>query len=59
MEEIIYFKNGINVLSNKHKKYNWQIYFLEIENHNIRDYIEIEWRKKNGVPILCSYMSGR
>ena len=57
--KIIYFKNGINVMSDKHKKYNWQIYFLEIENHNIRDYIEIEWRKKNGVPVLCSYTSGR
>ena len=57
--DIIYFKNGINVLSEKHKKYKWQIYFLEIENHNMRDYIEIEWRKKNGVPILCSYTSGR
>lgn len=57
--DTIYFKNGINVLSDKHKKYKWHIYFLEIENHNIRDYIEIEWRKKNGVPILCSYTSGR
>lgn len=55
----IYFKNGINILSNKHKKYSWIVYFLEINNHNIRDYIEIEWRKKYGVPILCSYTSGR
>jgi hypothetical protein len=56
---VIYFKNGINIFSEKHKKYNWTIYYLEIDNHNIRDYIEIEWRKKYGVPQLCSYTSGR
>jgi hypothetical protein len=57
--DIIYFKNGINIFSNKHKNYNWIIYYLEIDNHNIRDYIEIEWRKKYGIPILCSYSIGR
>lgn len=56
---VIYFKNGINIFSEKHKKYNWTIYYLEIDNHNIRDYIEIEWRKKYGIPQLCSYTSGR
>ena len=50
----IYFKNGINIFSEKHKNYKWTVYYLEIDNHNIRDYIEIEWRKKYGVPQLCS-----
>jgi len=55
----IYFKNGINIFSEKHKNYKWTVYYLEIDNHNIRDYIEIEWRKKYGVPQLCSYSIGR
>lgn len=58
-KDVIYFKNGINIFDNKHKKFNWVVYYLEIDNHNIRDYIEIEWRKKYGVPQLCSYISGR
>jgi hypothetical protein len=58
-KDVIYFKNGINIFDNKHKKFNWFVYYLEIDNHNIRDYIEIEWRKKYGVPQLCSYTSGR
>lgn len=57
-KDVIYFKNGINIFDNKHINYNWIVYYLEIDNHNIRDYIEIEWRKKYGVPQLCSYTSG-
>lgn len=58
-KDVIYFKNGINIFDNKHINHNWVVYYLEIDNHNIRDYIEIEWRKKYGVPQLCSYTSGR
>jgi hypothetical protein len=59
MNNSIYLKNGIDIFSEKHKNYKWIIYYLEIDNHTIRDYIEIEWRKKYGVPLLCSYTSGR
>lgn len=59
MNNTIYFKNGVNVFSEKHRNYKWIVYYLEIDNHNIRDYIEIEWRLKYGVPLLCSYISGR
>jgi hypothetical protein len=58
-KNVIYFKNGINIFDDKHKNFNWIVYYLEIDNHNIRDYIEIEWRKKYGIPQLCSYISGR
>lgn len=55
----IHFKNGINVQDTKHTPYNWIFAWCEIDNHNIRDYIETEWRLQHGVPILCSYTSGR
>jgi hypothetical protein len=57
--DVIYFKNGIDLFSSKHINYNYYIHYLTINNHNIRDYIEIEWRKNYGTPILCSYVSGR
>jgi hypothetical protein len=57
--KIIYLKNGINIFSNKHKNYNYIIYYLEIDDNNIRNYIEIEWRNRFGIPQLCSYNAGR
>lgn len=58
MDEI-FFKNGINVEDNKHRQHQWIFHYAPILNHSIRDYIEIEWRKSHGVPILCSYSEGR
>jgi len=55
----IYFKNGIHVEDEKHRPYKWIFYYIPIKNHSIRDFIEIEWRKLYGVPILCSYSEGR
>lgn len=55
----IYFRNGIDIFSDKHKLYKYTVYYLEVDNHNMRDYIEISWRKKYGMPQLCSYESGR
>lgn len=55
----IYFKNGINVENAKHKKYKYIFYYIEESNSVIRNYIETEWRKMYGTPILCSYLCGR
>lgn len=55
----IYFKNGINITDEKHKKQIWIFAFIPISNNILRNHIEIEWRAKNGIPILCSYTSGR
>lgn len=55
----VFFKNGINVEEDKHRPYEWIFHYAPVINHNIRDYIEIEWRKLHGVPILCSYSEGR
>jgi len=55
----IYFKNGIDIRQDKHKKYKWLFVYMIIKNHSIRDYIEITWRKRYGIPILCSYSQGR
>ena len=55
----IFFKNGINVEDEKHCKYEWRFYYIPILNHSIRDFIEVEWRKLYGTPVLCSYSEGR
>jgi hypothetical protein len=55
----LYFKNGINVKDVKHIPYNWIFVFVPIKVHSIRDYVENEWRNIHGVPVLCSYISGR
>lgn len=55
----IFFKNGINVQDEKHLPYQWIFYYLPVSSHSIRDFVEIEWRKLYGIPILCSYNEGR
>lgn len=55
----LYFKNGIDVRSDKHRPYTWYFVFAPLDNHSLRDYVEIEWRRRYGLPVLCSYMSGR
>lgn len=55
----IFFKNGIHVGDDKHSSYEWIFYYTPITNHSVRDFVEIEWRKLHGIPILCSYMEGR
>lgn len=55
----LYFKNGIDVRNDKHQPYTWYFVFAALDNHSLRDYVEIEWRRRYGLPILCSYMSGR
>jgi hypothetical protein len=55
----IYFRNGINVLDSKHSPYTYKFYFQEIDSHCVRDIVETTWRKKNGIPKLCTYTEGR
>lgn len=55
----LYFRNGINVSDAKHKDFTFRFYYQAIESHSVRDMIEIGWRKKNGIPKLCSYSEGR
>ena len=57
--KIIYFRNGINVLSEKHINFEWNFYYLIIKSHSVRDIVETNWRKKYGTPILCTYHEGR
>ena len=55
-----YFRNGINIFENKHRKFKFRVYF--ITNLNSISYggvIEKLWRKKHGHPKLISFISGR
>ena len=57
--EELYFKNGICVTDLKHEPYDWFFVFAPMPIHNIRDYVENQWRLVHGVPVLCSYTTGR
>lgn len=57
--KVLYFKNGINAGDEKHRDYLWIFAYIEVQSNLLRHYIEREWRKKYGAPILCSYMEGR
>ena len=61
-ESTIYFKNGIDISEQKHKKYSWLVVYYDMNEslyHPFSDIIEQEWRKIYGSPILCSYKCGR
>ena len=55
----LYFKNGIDVRQPKHASYQWKVAFVPLKVHCIRDYVENEWKKRHGCPVLCSYKEGR
>lgn len=55
----IWFLNGIDIYSEKHKHYEWNVFFISNIGERYRDVIEKEWRVKYGTPQLCSYISGR
>ena len=57
--EVVCFKNGINVNDAKHKRFKWYFCWVECPDDNLRGYIERKWRESHGVPVLCSYTSGR
>ena len=55
-----HFINGINVFNNKHSQFNYRVYYITgLQSTTYLDFIEKEWRKKHGLPRLCSYKSGR
>lgn len=57
--KVFYFRNGIDIFENKHKKFKFAVYFITGLNWLFLEYIEKKWRKEYGLPKLCSYSSGR
>jgi len=53
-----HFKNGINLHDEKHKQFDFKVYFITGLTTLYLEHIEKEWRK-NGLPKLCSYLTGR
>ncbi len=53
-----FFRNGVNIMENKHKGYKFRIYFITGLSISYLGYIEKKWRE-NGLPRLCSYSTGR
>ena len=56
---VVYMKNGIDVLDEVHSQYNWRVYYLTGIPQSYADFVEREWRSKNGQPRLNVYKSGR
>lgn len=56
---VIYFRNGINLEDEKHKNFEFKVYYIAELSTLYLEFIEKEWRKKFGLPKLCSYISGR
>lgn len=54
-----YFRNGINVSENKHKKYEFRVYFIAGLNCLYLQCTEKKWRERFNLPKLCTYSSGR
>jgi hypothetical protein len=53
------FRNGVDILGSKHRKYKFKVYFITELETLYTEYIEKKWREKFGLPKLCSYSSGR
>jgi len=53
-----YFRNGINISEKKHRKFKFRVYYIIGLTSLYLEHIEKEWRK-NGLPRLCSYLTGR
>lgn len=53
-----FFRNGINIIDNKHKSFSFKVYYITGLSSLYLDFIEKEWRE-NGLPRLCSYSTGR
>ena len=53
-----YFRNGINIVDDKHKNYSFKVYFITGLSSLYLEFIEKKWRE-NGLPRLCSYSTGR
>jgi hypothetical protein len=57
-QNTFHFRNGINLNDEKHKNFLFRVYFITGQTNLYLEYIEKEWRK-NGLPKLCSYLTGR
>ena len=57
-QNVFHFRNGINLNDEKHKKFLFRVYFIIGLTSLYLDHIEKDWRK-NGLPKLCSYKTGR
>jgi len=56
----IFFRNGININENKHKNYEFRVYYITGLSSLYLEFIEKKWREDNNwLPKLCSYSSGR
>ncbi len=55
---VFFFRNGIDITENKHKDFTFKVYFITGLSSLYLEFIEKEWRK-NGLPRLCSYSTGR
>lgn len=53
-----YFRNGINIVEDKHKNYSFKVYFITGLSSLYLEFIEKKWRDY-GLPRLCSYSTGR
>ena len=53
-----FFRNGINIVDNKHKSYSFEVYFITGLSSLYLEFIEKKW-SENGLPRLCSYSTGR
>jgi len=56
--EVFYFRNGINIADNKHKKFKFKVYYITGLTSLYLEHIEKQWREF-GLPKLCSYSTGR
>jgi hypothetical protein len=55
----IYFRNGIDLTEEKHKQFEFRVYYITGLSSLYLDFIEKKWREDYGLPKLCSYSSGR
>lgn len=57
-QNTFHFRNGIKLNDEKHKNFIFKVYYITGLKSLYLEYIEKEWRK-NGLPKLCSYLTGR
>lgn len=57
-QSIFHFRNGINLHDAKHQNFQFRVYYITGLTSLYLEHIEKEWRK-NGLPKLCSYLTGR
>jgi hypothetical protein len=56
--DVYFFRNGINITDDKHKVYDFKVFYITGLTSLYLEHIEKQWREF-GLPKLCSYSSGR